>query len=103
LADPAAKLTESYDRGLNSRQLGIVALAAEHPLHLPAPSVTLIHRHPALIADLLPNGKREKKDGAIWITYEPPERRPSRCATKFHAPTGPNGAETGTVSRLPEQ
>src|SRR5262249_54117871 len=47
--------------------------------------VTPIRRHGALIADLRPNGKRKKKDGAIWITYERPERLPSTRAPSSSA------------------
>jgi len=36
--------------------------------------VTPVRRHGALIAHPRPNGKCEKKDGAIWATYARPER-----------------------------
>jgi hypothetical protein len=95
LADPAAKLTESFQRGLDLRQLGLVAseFAPELPLHLSDPIVTPIHRHPALIADLRANGKREKKM----------ERSRSLTSRPNGYPSVRAGRTASRPSRLPEQ
>jgi hypothetical protein len=76
LLDSALELTESLQRDIQPRRLIIVA--SELPLDLPDPIFTLSHRHPALIADPPLNGKREQKDEAIWITYEPARTAASR-------------------------
>ena len=77
-------------------------LVPELPRYLPDPNVTLVYRHPACIADLFPDGKREKKDGAIWITYEPPERL-RRVRNPSSGCRGGRRRRASRPSRLPEQ
>jgi hypothetical protein len=97
LIEPTPKLTESFQRRPDLCELGLIVSQA--PPYFSAPIVTLVHRHPALIADLPPNGKREKKDGAIWITYMLPDQLPP----SVHRSRAPTTRTASGPSRLPEQ
>jgi hypothetical protein len=105
LLDPAPQLTEPIDRDLEllrrraflqpcQRERGILTY------ELRAPIVAPIRCHGTLIADLRPDGKREKEDGTIWTTYEWLDRRSWRPVT---IELGSTCVGRVSPSRLPEQ